>query len=716
LSRHFRSQSSGNGLFIFTIFTFNSAGSESCIWIRNVGAAELEVEEFRRVVETELAMSFARYLASLVCVGLLASLPAAASHLVTGNGFGFAVVSPETGAVNKFYAHPYSFARPDPNHPLSEGLETANFIKELGWRVTNGQSPSTVSPSAEYEQDSHVIHARANDGEGLVFMPFGLERDALIISWEPVSAEASGGGLYVEWSRPVILEREVKMFGVEIHLLKFDGIDESLLLIPLDAKRAEPTNPTNPTDPRQPLSSSSAWALICLESDSQLKQAASEFLRWRAGLAPQALAQREIAELEQWRVKPAAHFATEQERRLWRQSEVMLRMAQSRESNRPGRHGNGLIVACLPDGVYFTPWVRDMAYALVALARMGHQSEARAGLLAYFNAQPTGKMRAETAGADYQISVVRYFGDGSEEPFFTQEGAANIEFDDWGLALWVLGEYQRKYDDPSLLKTPTYRGPLYQSARDFVVRPLLKNLEKYGEGPDQSPVQGLIVAADTSIWEEHQRDKKHFAFSTAMAIVGLENFAEVARRAGDESTQSEILNQVALLKKGFNAAFIRGGHLHGTLEEGVKNDIDGALLAVINFGVVTDQAIVRDTVERMELLKVSSGGYRRVRGTYTDPAIFEFWYEQEEFLFVDFSLAEVDRRQGKNAEAATILKRIVDKAAADNNIIPEMYVSVPCPLFPGKIGDPTGALPMVGYGAGEYIQHIIERERLKSDN
>jgi GH15 family glucan-1,4-alpha-glucosidase len=112
----------------------------------------------------------------------------------------------------------------------------------------------------------------------------------------------------------------------------------------------------------------------------------------------------------------------------------------------------------------------------------------------------------------------------------------------------------------------------------------------------------------------------------------------------------------------------------------------------------------------MELLKVVSGGYKRVRSTYTDPDIFEYWYEKQEFLFVDFSLAEVYRRQGRDAEAAAILKRIVDKAAADHNVIPEMYVSVPCQLFPGAVGDPTGALPMVGYGAGEYILHVIERE------
>jgi GH15 family glucan-1,4-alpha-glucosidase len=333
---------------------------------------------------------------------------------------------------------------------------------------------------------------------------------------------------------------------------------------------------------------------------------------------------------------------------------------------------------------------------------MGHREEARAALLAYFKARPTGKMRAETAGADYQISVVRYFGDGSEEPFFTNEGNTNIEFDNWGLALWVLGEYMRQYNDPALLATPSYRGQVYRSARDFVAKPLLANTEKHDHG--------VIVDADTSIWEEHQKDKKHFAFSTAAAIVGLQDLTEIARREGDEATQADLQEKVALLKRGFDAAYIRDGKLRGTLEEGIKNDIDGALLAIINFGIVTDPAVVRDTVQRMELLKVASGGYRRVRSTYTDPAIYEYWYEKQEFLFVDFSLAEVYRRLGRNDEAAAILKRIVDKSAADHNIIPEMYVAVPCELFPGKVGDPTGAIPMVGYGAGAYILDLLQRE------
>jgi hypothetical protein len=645
-------------------------------------------------------MLFLRKFALLAGASLMASLPAAASHMVTGNGFGFAVVVPETGTVSKFYAHPYCYTRHDPHNPLDEGIETANFIKQLGWSV-GAQKTST-----EYEQDSQVIHSRGSDGESTVFMPFGLQHAALVIDWES-SSESTPGDWHVEWNQPVTSRKTMRLLGADFEQLKFEGIPESLLLFPLDREETMPAQP-GPEQSGQELARSRAWALVSLEDGSELEATVRDFIRWRAELSPRDLAKREIAEIDHWRVKPTVHFRDDNERHLWRQSEMLLRMAQSREPNRPGRYSNGLIVAALPDGLWFTPWVRDMAYATLAFARMGHQAEARAALLAYFNAQPTGVMRADTRNADYQVSVVRYFGDGSEEPFFTGEGTPNIEFDDWGLVLWVLGEYERQYSDVALLHTPAYRDRVYESARDFVVKPLLANLDAIG--------QGEIVSADTSIWEEHQKDKKHFAFSTAMAIVGLKNFAEVARREGDGATRTKVLTQVALLEEGFNVAFIRDGKLHGTMEPEEKNDIDGALLPIINLGVVTDPAVIRDTIERMELLKVASGGYRRVRSNYTDPAIFEYWYERQEFLFVDFSLAELYRHIGRTADADAILKRIVTKAAADHNLVPEMYVALPCQLFPGEIGDPTGALPIVGYGSGAYILHVLEREGLKSSH
>ena len=628
-----------------------------------------------------IASKHAIRLIAAAILWLISCQAVAASHLVTGNGFGFAVVAPESGAGTKFYPHPHSYVRADPAKPLSEGIETANFIKKLSW------AGAGRAGRADYVADSQVIRLRARGASGTFFMPFGLKRPVLIIEAESAGSPASWR---VQWNRPVRTQTTLRAGA---WLVRFDGIEEPLLLIPLGALRKAAAD--------QPLAASPAWALIALDRPGDADAAIEDFVRWRAGLSPRQLVIREIAQLEQWRVKPIVHFRNARERHLWRQSEVMLRIAQSREPNRPGRYGNGLIVAALPD-VYSTPWVRDMSWATVALARMGHQAEARAALLAYFNARPTGKMRADVNGADYQVSVVRYFGDGEEEPFFTQEGSTNIEFDDWGEVLWALGEYQRKYDDAALLKAATYRGSLYQTARDFIARPLMANTEAYGGG--------LIVNADTSIWEERQKDKKHFAFSTAMAIVGLAKFADLAEAAGDQPARTAALGEVARLKKGFAAAFIRNGKLRGTLEPGIKNDIDGALIPIINFGVVDDPAVIADTVERMRLLKVRSGGYRRVRSTYTDPKIFEYWYERQEFLFVDLALAQLYRRIGRDGEADAMLERIVDKASADHDIIPEMYVALPCQLFPGKIGDPTGAMPMVGYGAGAFVLHLLDRE------
>lgn len=616
--------------------------------------------------------------------GFLLCTPAIASHLVTGNGFGFAVVAPEKGAATKFYSHPYSFVAPSETMPLGEGIETPNFIETLDWGRPN-------SSTASYVEDSHLIRLHSGHSTGIFFMPFGLHRPALVISLR--ASALSKAAWHVRWAHPLQSQRSVGEAGVNAVLLRFEGIDQPLLLVPLGRRGKAAAG--------QPLQASPAWALVALDDVREAKSAIRDVEQWRAGLNVDRLVGRELAELERWRAQPPVHFKSENERHLWRQSEVLLRIAQDREPNRSGRYGNGLIVAALPD-VYSTPWVRDMAWATVALARMGHRSEARAALLAYFNARPTGTMRSAVRNADYQISVVRYWGNGAEEPFFTEEGSTNIEFDDWGEALWALGEYLKKYHDPALLTAATWRGPLYESARDFVVRPLLANTESF-EG-------GLILDADTSIWEERQKDKKHFAFSTAMAIVGLRSFARVATLAGDAPARDAAMRDAGLLQRGFDSAFIRDGVLHGTLEPGEKNDIDGALIPIINFGIVRDPAVIRSTVERMQLLKMRSGGYRRVRSTYTDPAIFEYWYERQEFLFVDFSLAELYRRLGRSAEADSMLERIVGKAASDHDIIPEMYVSLPCTLFPGEVGDPTGAKPMVGYGAGAFVLHLLERE------
>ncbi|MEO7366203.1 MAG: hypothetical protein ABIW03_07790, partial [Sphingomicrobium sp.] len=236
------------------------------------------------------------------------STPGAASPLVTGNGFGFAVVAPESGIATKFYTHPYSFLRADPANALGEGVEAANFIKKLGWGAPR------QATTAEYVDNSHVIRVRRANGRGYFFMPFGFERPALIIDWETAPRHAAGWR--VEWNRPVKMQKVVNASGAGALVLRFDGIDEVLLLIPLGGvpKGIPPAD--------QPLAASPSWALISIEDESEAEPAIREFVRWRAGLPARELVERELAKFEKWRAKPPVHFKDEKERHLWRQSEA----------------------------------------------------------------------------------------------------------------------------------------------------------------------------------------------------------------------------------------------------------------------------------------------------------------------------------------------------------------------------------------------------------
>ena len=625
--------------------------------------------------------------------GAPAAISAPPATRTSGNGFGFAVMRADTGRLTRFYAHPHAYTRADPAQPLGEGIPTTQFIEAL-WRAgphgdeAGGDEAGTV----HYVQQSQVMRYGTRHGSADAWMPFGLAQPMLVVAWHAKPGDRSRWQL--RWSKPVA-SRE-SMHG-DVALLHFEGTAESLMLVPLDATR---TGLAAAAGAEAGLERHDAWALVSIEPGADPLAALATLRRWQGARSAAQLLARELAGFERWRVPIPAHIIDAQSRRTWRQSEAVLRMGQSREPDTPLRHGNGLIVAALPGGEWFTPWVRDMAYATVALARMGHLAEARAALLAWFNARPTGLMRGQLAGADYQVSVVRYFGDGAEEPFFTQEGSTNVELDNWGLVLWALGEYLQRAPGDALLATATHRGSVYESARDFIVRPLLANLETTGDG--------AIVRADTSIWEEHEADRRHFAWTTATAIVGLQAFAQMARQQGDTAARAEAGRAIGQLRRGFDAAFIRDGSLRGTQEPGIKNDIDGALPALIGLGVVGDPALVADVVARMAALQVASGGYRRVRGTYTDPKIFEYWYEQQEFVFVDLALAGVLRQLGRQAEAAQLLRKVLDDAAAHDGLVPEMYVSVPCELFPGKIGEPTGANPMVGYGAGALVMELLQ--------
>ncbi len=100
-------------------------------------------------------------------------------------------------------------------------------------------------------------------------------------------------------------------------------------------------------------------------------------------------------------------------------------------------------------------------------------------------------------------------------------------------------------------------------------------------------------------------------------------------------------------------------------------------------------------------MKTGSGGYRRVTGPTE--------YEQHEFVLIDYALARTYLKLGQRDKAEALTNVITQRALADHGFIPEMYVSFPSKEYPGALGDPAGAVPMVGYGPGAFMIYVSER-------
>ncbi len=675
------------------------------------------------------------FLCAILCSYLCPQIASATeTPLVTGNGFGFAVYSQQNNAISRFYAHPYKFEKADQKNPLSEGIETQSFVKILGWNVEpkpgmlhpsfgGARSPKEVmrdnsdkkdalqahAASSSYIDQSHIIQSRDSEKIQSFFLPFGLSQNVLVTTCDPANLSKDSSGkpnklelvLHSEWAHKVANSSFVQVDDVTVLQLRFEGMKETLVLVPLANVDTSLVKASfkNAGKSAMDLRGAGSWAFLSLENAAQLKASVAKLAKWKS----EKLVDHELADLNKWRVAPSVKFQSDDERKLWRQSETVLRMAQIREPENAARHNHGLILASLPDGAWFVPWVRDMAYATFALIEMGHKDEAKAAIEAFLNARPVGQMQKDVGNLPYQVSVVRYFGDGSEEAFFTMEGSKNIELDDWGLVLWALGDYVQKYKDDKFVDAKTYRGTVYENAKKYIALPLLANLESYGGG--------LIVKADTSIWEEKQKDKKHFAFSNIAAINGLSRFAKIAEQKGDKQFHEQLLSKISLLKKGFAAAFTPAGKLRGALEPGIKNEVDGAALAAITSGLVTNTDTIKSAVADMQRLKMPSGGYRRVTSIVKDPKIFEYWYERQEFLFIDFLMAEIYTQLGLPDKAAELINPVLSRAAKDNYFIPEMFVSEVNYRFTGAVGSPTGAVPMVGYGAGVFILYALDRQQ-----
>ncbi len=418
------------------------------------------------------------------------------------------------------------------------------------------------------------------------------------------------------------------------------------------------------------------------------------------------------------------------EETLLRQSAVMLKMGQVRENTAylrewlsedgeprqtrfpglddkpaslPGlvkHRGAGAILASLPPGNWTYAWIRDGAYATVAMAVLGMQKEAHDALKYYLEAE-SGRFKdwselADYDLPDYQISLVRYYGFGVEESDFNEFGP-NLEFDGFGLFLWALRAYELETGDESL--TDAY-WPLISSRVGDVLVALIE------------PETGLI-RADSSIWETHwQGRERHYTYTSLTAVRGLCDAAALASRVGDGERAAIYADTAQALRQAIVDRLTDDkGMLAANLEELQAGEgyYDAAVWDAIAMGLFDPQgSIAAATMAGLDThLQVAAGpGWSRNDDRFDhqmgeDLSPWGSDYDSAEWVITDLRGSIAARMIGADDRANLLTDWVRDQALVNYLMVAE--------TFDEGSGLYKFNTPMLGFGAGAYTLALAHR-------
>ncbi len=661
-------------------------------------------------------------------------------YLVTGNGFGFQVFDVGANAVKHYLERPYRFLRANPQNPDGEGIVRRNLVFDTyfgvkagstaGW--LGGRTPGEVGYVAETNMIRSVASVGGVTTESFFVSPYGYEGNAMVMllkvtnassSAQPVTAytiqnfklgsapnpdEPGSNNETIAYDATSQSATESGPGGGSMIYASIGGADVSSCAdtaYQTVAAGAGITMQTSCTgsDRKNAFSKdlgtlapgeSKWWGVAVLfEGEGSAAQTRDKWNSFLAGRTADVLHADLLAEWDAWRKPPPAGLSAS-ETRIWRQSEAVLRMGQVLESYQesPRRKNHGMILASLPPGGWHTGWVRDAIYAVVALARAGHATEAKYALDFFLNAD-AGKYSSFLGGVDYRISTVRYFGDGEEEADFSGAPTRNVEIDGWGLYLWGARAYVDSSGDTAWLAETTKQGDtVYDALRAGVAEPLAANMEDAG-----------MAIADASIWEVHWGNREHFLYTTAAAARGFCDMATLARRAGrpDDIARYRGLHDKAVAA--MTTFFIDSNKvLAGSLERLARgsNYRDGSTLEALVWSLIpADSAIGKATLESMSFLQTPAGGYKRLEGSQDQ-------YDTDEWILIDLRASSAFRRSGDDAKADQLLAWVTAQGSVNFNLLPELYNTR---TSSGQIGAYSGSVPMVGYGAGAYQMTLLDR-------
>jgi GH15 family glucan-1,4-alpha-glucosidase len=648
--------------------------------------------------------------------------------LTTGNGFGFQVFDLSQKKITQFLERPYRYLRPGATLQ-STGVERRNLAYDVYFGLRAGTVGSWLKdvPQTEvgYVAQTGTIRTVGSvngvKGESYFFAPFGYSGNAVIAllhvtntSGAPLAVDVflnpnfhmgSGTGDTVGAENETIANDIETGPGGGAMVYQPFGVDRSdcsgtgyaRVMSGMDLL-GTPTTCTNQNDVTIVYQKSlgtlaagaDAWwgAAISFAPDGNGAAAKTAMSAWLNGRAPKQLLDDAGAEWNAWRKPPPSGLSSD-EAIVWRQAEAVLRMSQVREpwQDAPKHKAHGMLLASLPPGQWHIGWVRDATFATVALARMGHLDEARDALAFFLDAE-ANKYQSYT-GVPYRISVVRYFGDGQEESDWNTDGP-NIEFDGWGLYLWAARAFVDAAGAAWLDGSTRAGETIYDVLRDQIAAPLDRNREASG-----------LVGKDTSIWESHWNNRRHYAFTSLTAARGLCDFASLADRHNDHVSAETYRKASEAAKAAVRANLLDGQLVLGGSLEGIAAGKyhDGAVLWGFNWSLFSSSdPVTTATLDGLTKLQVSTGGYMR-----NDDFLSS--YDSDEWIMIDLSASAAMRRAGRS-KADDLVAWVTAQARANQDLIPELYNN---DASAGTLGAYKGAIPMVGFGAASYVLALLDR-------
>ena len=685
-----------------------------------------------------------------------AAAPRTWFYLPTGNGHGFQIFDRNQGKITTFLEHPYRYLSPSgrrtPGDRETPGVDRRDLAYDIyfGARVNGAAQWFEGLREVEYEAESQIIHGVSRSGgvrfDHYFFAPFGLEANAMVML---VRAEPESGGeveldlfakanLKLGQGRPEPGDQgeQVQLLAAEGYAVEtgpggghalylpigefngFCGQDSALfnairegsvptsgaecsgndqVFIGHRAGRAAPGAPlwwgqailfVNDT-PNHPM----ADLFRDLRSPADVLSLWREFI---GELDAEGLHRETLEEWERWRVPEAMPAElTPLEQRIWRQSDAVMRMGQIREAFQPNRRNFGMYLAALPIGEWHTGWVRDGAYAVVAMAMNGHLEEAKIGAAFYLNAEKG--VFPELGGRDgtYRVSSCRYFGNGMEEADGNYAGP-NLETDGWGLVLWAASSYLQYSCDLNWLDERTLYGDTVYEALSAIADDIIELID---------PATGL-PAADCSIWEVHWDLRQIFTYTAATQIRGLFDFAAVAYARGDQARGDRAWDAATEMLDATRRSLLNTRFNSFASHQNVANvdaHVDGSTVELLNWGLISpEDPSFRGTLELYDRLITGFGGYRRLEPSLSlTGGSGANEYDLSEWVLLDLRIGAAWRQLGEGALADIHLNKITDGAASNDLLIPELYE-------PNR-GDYAGVVPMVGYGAGAWQVAQLER-------